>query len=535
MKAPSSSGPRPNTRTPAGASSSGGEAEACILFGPVSPHSRTVPEGSVFLEDLHLRQIIDAVLAGREQYRLREFFLAPLGDEDAIAYRHEVLKDLARPGLRKPVQDFAAAMHSVRSALEQAGKLHYPRQRQAWVLDAALLYADAVAGLAEPMASGPASRALKRFGARLSEYAGSETFTRLRDQGRSAREGLERIRYLLRIKGPTVSVRALGGEEDYNAKVRDTFARFEQPEGAKALEELRSHAEMDHVEAKILDLVAALHPERFGALEAFAEAHQGFVDPLVAGFDREIQFYLAWLEHTEALARDGLPFCFPKVGRASKEVHVREAFDLALAQASHAADPPRKVVLNPIDLDEGERIIVVAGPNQGGKTTYARAFGQLHYFAALGLTVPAREAALFLPDAVYTHFERGESHTDTVGKLHEELIDVQRTLSAATGDSMLILNEIFTSTSLEDAVYLGSKVIEQIDGLGALCVCVTFVEELADASGAAVSVSTRADPKDPTARTFEFVRRRPDGLAYAVALARKHRLDYDSLTERLGR
>jgi hypothetical protein len=516
-------------------SSSGREAEASILFRPGSPRPQPVLEGSVFLEDLNLSRIIDAVLAGREQYSLSEFFLAPLDDKDAVAYRHEVLKDLAEPGLRKAVEGFAASMRSARSALEQAGKLRYPRQRQAWFLDAALLYAAAVAALAEAMARGHASRALACFAAGLSEYAGSAAFTGLRDQGRSVREGLERICYLLRIKGPTVSVRVLDGEEDYNARVRDTFARFEQPESATALQELRSDAEMDHVEAQILDLVAALHPEQFAALEAFAEANQGFVDPLVAGFDREIQFYLAWLEHTEALASDGLPFCFPRVGRDSKQVHVREAFDLALAQASHAADPLKRIVLNPIDLDEGERIMVVAGPNQGGKTTYARAFGQLHYLAALGLTVPAREAALFLPDAVYTHFERGESHTDTVGKLHEELIDVHRTLSGATGESVLILNEVFTSTSLQDAVYLGSKVIEQVEDLGALCVCVTFVEELADASAAAVSVSTRADPKDPTARTFEFVRRRPDGLAYAVALARKHRLDYDCLRGRLNR
>lgn len=484
-----------------------------------------------FFPDLNLDQLIEAVTARKKDYNLKPFFYLPLRDAETIAYRQAAMRDLENEAVMALVNAFAEKMVIVRRYLELAEKLEFRHHKQGWFLEAALVYCQAVINLAHDLERVElTSRGLQSFREYVREYLHSPAFQTLHKEAQKVKHGLANVRYCVIIQEGKFSVRRYEGEADYSVEVLQTFEKFKQGAVRSYLSDLDKGAGMNHIEGKILEFVALLYPKPFAALDRFCAAHNPFVDETLRVFDREIQFYIAYLEFIANIKERGLKFCYPQVG-TSREVYAFESFDLALAHALTFTD--KKVVCNDFHLHDPERIIVITGPNQGGKTTFARMFAQLHYLASLGCPVPGREARLFLFDQIFTHFERQEDIRNLRGKLEDDVARIHDILARATPDSILIMNEIFSSTTLQDALFLSKEIMRKVMALDALCIWVTFIDELSSLSEKTVSMVSTVSPENPAVRTFRIIRKPADGLAYALSLAEKHRLTYAQIKERI--
>ncbi|MGD0024860.1 MAG: DNA mismatch repair protein MutS [Xanthobacteraceae bacterium] len=442
------------------------------------------------------------------------------------------MQDLENAALYQHVKSFAQDMRALRNHLTRAAKLYYKYQKEAWFLDAVEIYYNAVRRFAAELCDvALQSRGFIGFREYLTSYAGSARFSSLVSETKKLKADLATVEYCVLIKGSSFTVRKYESEADYSVDVEETFEKFKQGAVRDYRVTFSTSEDMNHIEAKILEFVARLHPEVFQALDEYCTRHGNFMDITVAAFDREVQFYIAYLEYAAILRRAGLQFCYPHVSDGTKEVYDYDGFDIALAHK--LINEKSSVVCNDFYLKGNERVLVVSGPNQGGKTTFARAFGQLHYLASIGCPVPGREAQLFLFDQLFTHFEKEEKVENLRGKLEDDLARIHAILGRATPQSIIIMNEIFTSTTIQDETFLSRKVMEKIVGLGLLGVWVTFVDELASFSPQTVSMVSTVVPDNPALRTFKVVRRPADGLAYAMAIAQKHGLTYRAIGERI--
>ena len=183
---------------------------------------------------------------------------------------------------------------------------------------------------------------------------------------------------------------------------------------------------MNHVEAAVLDMVARLFPK---SSRPWINTASAMATTSMARSPTSTGKYSSTSHGSSTLNdsnRPGFPSATPRSRDQYKEVHGQEVFDLALA--NKLTQEGGRVVTNDFYLKDPERIFVVSGANQGGKTTFARTFGQLHWLASIGCPVPGKEARLFLFDKLFTHFEREEDLRNLSGKLEDDLLRIHRIL-----------------------------------------------------------------------------------------------------------
>lgn len=502
------------------------------VLSPTADSETTALAAPAFFRDLNLDQIFNAVTAGWQDYDLKPFFHAPLRDSDVVVHRQKVFQDLEHRQTGQAVNDFSEQMRSTRTRLNRATKSQYKYEKQGWFFGAIQLYCEALKRLHQDLQNSElGSRGLLAFQEFLTSYLQSGDFQALTTESGKLKADLAAVAYSLHLGPNCVTVQPYNGEPDYSGIIEKTFEKFRHAAVRDYRIRLVGGAELNHIEAQVLDRVALLNPEVFAALDGYCARYASFFNPTISRFDREIQFYIAYLTYLDKFRSKGLTFSYPQISRTTKEVRAGDAFDLALADK--LITEGAAVVCNDFFLHRHERLFVVTGPNQGGKTTFARMFGQLHYLCSLGCAVPGSDTRLLLCDNIFTHFEKQEDISNLRGKLQDDLLRIKEILDQATPSSIVLINEIFSSTTVSDALYLSKRLMEKIVDLDLSGVWVTFLGELARSSDKTVSLVSNVDSREPTIRTYKLERRPPEGNAYAIAIAQKYRLTREALVERI--
>ena len=487
-----------------------------------------------FYTDLNLDQIIDTVISYKKEFDIKRYFYMPQVSKEDIIYRQDIVKDLQKDGFYLSVDEFSNKILQIIQYQDMIKNLEYKEYKNGWFLQMMILYCSALEDFDMVLKSTELySQGFLLFREYLDSYLQSDAFVSAKKEMMLIKEKLDLIVYDIRIDGMTFRVKKYENEDDYTKEIERVFEKFVQDE-VKAQEcNFDKNRGINHVNAKILEFVGKLNPDIFLQLQEFCEKSVDFIDETFLLFATEVEFYISYLSYINVVQKQGVSFCFPKISENNKEIQVKDGFDLALAYS--LSFEKKRVVSNDYLLENQERIMVVSGANQGGKSTFSRAFGQINYLAKLGLLVPASKANIFLVDKIFTHFEKEEEIGTLSSKLQVDLLRIHAIFEKATPKSLVILNEIFSSTSLQDSMFLSKKIMEKIDKLDLFCIWVTFVYKLNEMSEKTISMTSVTHEKEIESRTYKIIKKSPDGKAYAKTLARKYNLSYEQILQRIKR
>lgn len=479
--------------------------------------------------DLGLDQIMERI--GRNCKEMWPFY-TPVQDKATIAYRQAIMKDLEDITIRRRFARLAQQLRLLQNQLSAHGMEHLPYVRSRSLLSAASQY---VSQLQEFSANFPygniRSIGLKSLLLYLRQCLSDPKTVRMRMDTFELEWELQKVHYTILLRDRRIEVQEMNGEVSLDAMVEQLFRRFQQGiRGGGTCQAPAGESDIRNENA-ILALLAGKYPELFRKFLEFGEKYKGFIDEKLFQFASDIQFYISYLDDTDCIERLGGTFCYPEIVDGWDSCYAENCFDLALAE--NFVDQQILPVKNKFDLHGQERILVITGPNQGGKTTYARMIGQLFYLASLGVRIPGSAAAIRLSDHIYTHF--GKMGNNGPDNLRSELLRLKEILDYATNRSLILVNEIFASVSHSDGLYLGEHLMKQFTELDCMAVCVTFLTELAAYGPQTVSIMSQLMPGKSMKRSYQFFRCAPDGQAYALSLAEKKGLIYEQIIERMRR
>ena len=119
-------------------------------------------------------------------------------------------------------------------------------------------------------------------------------------------------------------------------------------------------------------------------------------------------------------------------------------------------------VPNDIKMDKNTDILVITGPNMGGKSTYMRQFALTVVMAQIGCFVPCEKADLMVFDSIFTRIGASDDLVSGQSTFMVEMSETNYALRHATSDSLMIFDEIGRGTATFDGMALAQGILEYI-------------------------------------------------------------------------
>ena len=248
----------------------------------------------------------------------------------------------------------------------------------------------------------------------------------------------------------------------------------------------------------------------------------------------EFMYYIRFAEFIAKYKEMGYCFCKPQVlDSGSRSMEAGGLYNLKLALNSEKMSD---IVCNDLLFDSEHTIYILTGANRGGKTTLTQAVGLMYVLAQGGISVPASSFSYQPVDCVYTHFPADEDKTMDLGRLGEECVRFKEIYSNCTSDSLLLLNETFSTTSFEEGYYIARDSVRALMKKKVRTIYNTHMHKLASdaddlnkAAGNAM-VSSLIMKSTDGRRSFKVEVAFPEGSSYAKDIAEKYGVTYELLT-----
>lgn len=139
------------------------------------------------------------------------------------------------------------------------------------------------------------------------------------------------------------------------------------------------------------------------------------------------------------------------------------------------------IVANSIELGENEKVLLLTGPNMGGKSTFLKQICSYAILAQIGSFIPASSYSSIIYDQIFCRMGASDRIYEGKSTFYVELEETKRILTKATSSSLVVIDELGRGTSTFDGMAIAEAILDSLMAkLGCMTIYSTHYTQITD-------------------------------------------------------